>query len=159
MKGIDVIMANTKLIAKNPNATPAPMNFWPDLFQFYICNPIQVFDCIVKNANISPEFEIKKYIQPAVDRINFPSVNMPAKILNADEFRTFANASKETILENLRPEKTYEDFLAVQKIESDTTYKKEMLKLFAYINENLRYHIPLREMREAKELALYTRQL
>lgn len=48
---------------KNPSKPqpPAPKNFWPYSYQFYMCNPIKVLNCIVKNANLTPKIEIDYY--------------------------------------------------------------------------------------------------
>lgn len=35
---------------KEKKTSIAPMNFWPDLIQFYLCNPIQVFECIAEKC-------------------------------------------------------------------------------------------------------------
>ncbi len=70
---------------KNPNKTPAPKNFWPYSYQFYMCNPIKVLNCIVKNANSNPQISIDYYVSPETDRNILPSELMPIAILNKDE--------------------------------------------------------------------------
>jgi len=43
------------------NKTPAPKNFWPDQYQFYVCNPMRTFLCVVENANEEPRLEIRVF--------------------------------------------------------------------------------------------------
>lgn len=72
-------------IRNNPNRTPAPKNFWPYSFQFYMCNPVQTFHCIVRNALSDPEFEDVSYIEPSIDRQTINPLPMPLSILNDNE--------------------------------------------------------------------------
>ncbi|MFM5886975.1 MAG: MamI family restriction endonuclease, partial [Dolichospermum sp.] len=57
-----------------PKETPAPKNFWPYQYQFYLCNPILTFSCYVYNASNEPQIDIKHYIKPQEDRSNIDSV-------------------------------------------------------------------------------------
>ncbi|WP_017292488.1 MamI family restriction endonuclease [Geminocystis herdmanii] len=66
---------------KKPEETPAPKNFWPYSYQFYLCNPILTFSCIVQKASTNPEIIVDHYIKPEVDRSNLDSVMMPIKLL------------------------------------------------------------------------------
>ena len=71
---------------RDRNKTPAPKNFWPYSQQFYMCNPIKTFECIIRNANSeTARIEIGHYIEPNVDRSNLPSEDMPVTLLNARE--------------------------------------------------------------------------
>lgn len=71
---------------KDPNKNPAPKNLFPDSFQFYMCNPIKTFECIITNGlSDSPEINITKYIKPDIDRENLVSEDMPSILLNEDE--------------------------------------------------------------------------
>lgn len=72
-------------IERNPQKTPAPKNFWPYSFQFYMCNPVRVFHCIVTNANVEPQIDIREYVEPHVDRAGIEPVPMPIGIMNATE--------------------------------------------------------------------------
>jgi ribosomal protein L37E len=67
------------------NKTPAPKNFWPDQYQFYMCNPIRTFLCEVKQANSDPKLTIKEYVDPDADRSRLPSILMPIETLTAEE--------------------------------------------------------------------------
>lgn len=79
-------------IAADPESTPAPKNFWPYEYQFYLCNPIKTFECIIENANSAkPGIEITHYIEPDADRSDLPSENLPMKLLKPDEKTILAN--------------------------------------------------------------------
>ncbi len=72
----------------NPNKTPAPKNFWPESFQFYMCNPIKVFECIVKNSDsLDSTINITHYIKPNSDRKDLPSEPLPKILLNKEEIK------------------------------------------------------------------------
>ncbi len=74
--------------------TPAPKNFWPYSYQFYMCNPIKVFSCVVKNANHSPQINIEHYVEPHIDRTNIASESMPVGILNKEELEVISTITK-----------------------------------------------------------------
>jgi hypothetical protein len=69
----------------NPGKTPAPKNFWPYSYQFYMCNPIPVFSCTVTDASSSPKIKIETYVEPTKDRSGLASPLMPAGLLEASE--------------------------------------------------------------------------
>lgn len=70
---------------KFPNKTPAPQNFWPYKYQFYLCNPILTFSCTITNASLVPKIDIERYVEPHLDRSTIPSTLMPLNILNKEE--------------------------------------------------------------------------
>lgn len=71
---------------KNPNKTPAPKNLFPDNFPFYMCNPIKIFECNIKDSlSDNPQPIINHYVQPAQSRKNLPSEIMPVSLLNKYE--------------------------------------------------------------------------
>ena len=73
-------------IKRNPGKAPAPKNFWPYSQQFYMCNPIKTFECVIRNANSAQaKVEITHYVEPNADRSKLPSENMPISILNKVE--------------------------------------------------------------------------
>lgn len=78
----------TPHIEANPQKTPAPKNFWPYLFQFYMCNPVRTFDCFVTDALQDPQLHVRSYVEPHVDRASIEPVRMPISILTPEERRT-----------------------------------------------------------------------
>ena len=74
-------------IELDPQKTPAPKNFWPYSFQFYMCNPVRTFHCIVDNALDDFRIRVLEYVEPAQDRIEIDPVFMPMSTLTAPETR------------------------------------------------------------------------
>lgn len=125
---------------KNVEKTPAPKNFWPYSYQFYICNPIQVFNCIVKDANSKPKIEILHYVEPKQDRSKLSSVIMPTVILSDLEIELILKNSKNTeIARMIKPE--FKPKLS--KIKNLSI--KEKREALVGIDEILRSHLPLRD--------------
>ena len=75
-------------IEQNPRKTPAPKNFWPYSFQFYMCNPVRTLHCMATNANTDPHIEILEYVEPDADRAATNPVRMPYSILKQVELTT-----------------------------------------------------------------------
>lgn len=70
---------------KTQKKAPAPKNFWPYSYQFYFCNPIKTFDCMIYNADTRPKIEIMHFIDPKKDRSQLPSEDMPTALLKKKE--------------------------------------------------------------------------
>src|SRR3989338_10501833 len=86
---------------KSSNKNPAPKNFWPDQYQFYMCNPILTFSCTVINANKKPSIEISHYVEANEDRSTLPSIMMPTAILTDKEIDFIHKKAKESELLNM----------------------------------------------------------
>lgn len=75
-------------IRKDPKATPAPYNFWPDKYAFYMCNPIKVFESIIDNIDgDQPTITITHYVEPCKNRATLPSEPMPPGVLKKQEIQ------------------------------------------------------------------------
>ena len=72
-------------IARNANKTPAPKNFWPYSYQFYMCNPVRTFHCIVSNSLNNPTFSDMEHIEPTANREDLSPVPMPISVLSHNE--------------------------------------------------------------------------
>ncbi len=121
--------------AKRPDKTPAPKNFWPFSYQFYLCNPIPTFVCLVKNASTHPEINITYYVEPATDRTNLESARMPADLLTELEMNMILEkASKADIQRCLKKEINLAELSLEEKKQS-----------FDFIDETLRNYLPLRD--------------
>lgn len=96
----------------NQDKTPAPKNFWPDQYQFYLCNPIQTFSAKIKDAyGENPKLDILKWIEPHVDRDTINSVIMPSLILKKVEFEILLkNAKRTELCKNLVKDVSFDDF-------------------------------------------------
>ena len=75
-------------IDRNPRRTPAPKNFWPYSFQFYMCNPVRTFHCIVRDALGDAQLDILEYVEPLMDRETIEPVPMPLSVLHENERRS-----------------------------------------------------------------------
>ena len=73
-------------IKNNPNKTPAPKNLFPDNYPFYMCNPIKIFECNIKDSlSDNYNIDIGHYIKPDKDRSIIKSEEMPSELLNRQE--------------------------------------------------------------------------
>ncbi len=130
----------------NSAKTPAPKNFWPYSYQFYKCNPIRVFSCIVKNANIKPKIEDVFYVDPKQDRSTLSSELMPASILSKEEVPALVEmlkkVPKDLLLKRLVAGKTIKDLKEV--ITARSFSKTKISQILPYIDEELREYLPLR---------------
>lgn len=89
---------------RDQQKVPAPKNFWPDQYQFYVCNPIRTFLCEVEDADQDPKLKILEYVAPDTDREHVPSVGMPASILDDEEVQAILNrASIDALRRSLPP--------------------------------------------------------
>lgn len=125
----------------DPAKTPAPKNFWPYQYQFYLSNPILVFNATIYNAaSENANLVIHDWIEPKMDRKSVESVIMPPSILKLDEFSTILkNAPREIVEQNLKQGTTYEQF------EETVKKGKNPVKLFKGITEKLREYLTLRD--------------
>ena len=74
-------------IERNPRTTPAPKNFWPYSFQFFMCNPARTFHCIVRDSLGNAHLDVLEYVEPIVDRESVEPVPMPLSVLKKHERR------------------------------------------------------------------------
>lgn len=77
---------------KNSNKVPAPKNFWPYSYQFYLCQPIKIFECQVRNTSSGPDIQVLKYIEPSCDRESIESERLPSELLEDSEIDIVINA-------------------------------------------------------------------
>lgn len=119
----------------NPSSSPAPKNFWPYQYQFYMCNPIKTFECTVYNSTSEPKIEIDHFIDPNLDRSDIPSVVMPAKILNEFEMDIITNfATDDELNEVLIKGKTPEIFRNLSFSEKKNSIVGVSEKLRSYLS-------------------------
>ena len=131
-------------IKRNPRKTPAPKNFWPYSYQFYLCNPVKVFEAIVKNANKEPDIEIKFLVAPDADREGLIPEKMPTSLLSGDELRILVDpANRYTIEAQLKNGKTFDDLVAISKNKS--VNKGKLKEALPYINQQTRELLILRD--------------
>jgi len=78
----NIYLANVK---KNPKKVPAPKNLWPYSFQFYMCNPVKIFECKISNYITEPDISVIKYIKHCSVRTIYDIEKMPLKLLKQEE--------------------------------------------------------------------------
>lgn len=129
-------------IKKNPNKTPAPKNFWPFEYQFYLCNPILVFSSVIRNIDSNPSVKIINFLKPSEDRAKIKSVFMPSSLLTLGEFGDIIkNANKTEISNCLSKGVLYNKVIEYFKKDN----KEMLVKSFSFIDENLRKYLNLRD--------------
>lgn len=128
-----------------PSKTPAPKNFWPYSYQFYLCNPIKIFEVIIKDAYTeNPIIEIITFIKPEVDRNTISSEIMPISVLTKEELNTIVtNATSQELMSVLINQST-EDKIK-RMLESEKTKIKDFIPYFKGINEDLKKYLNLRD--------------
>lgn len=77
-------------IEKNPTKNPAPKNFWPYSYQFYMCNPIKTFSATVLDSDSAPKTTVDYYVEPDADRSELASELMPGSLLMPPELEQVA---------------------------------------------------------------------
>lgn len=133
-----------------------PMNLHPFSFQFYKCNPIKTFECIIYNIDTEPSITINHYIEPQIDRDNsITSIDMPSCLLcstsNHNEWNMLIDNSDfdAEILPHLKQKMTKSQFIALP-----TKQKTEALP---FLNEELKAKIPLRPITALRQRSIYRR--
>lgn len=125
---------------KSPSKTPAPKNFWPYQYQFYICNPILTFSCIVNDANSNPKIEILHFTEPFKDRSKLASLMMPVNILSDMEIDLIFKKAKPVELGRMIKPAFQKKFAAIK-----TMSINEKREILSGIDEVLRSYLPLRD--------------
>lgn len=119
-------------IAKYPKKTPAPKNFWPESYQFYLCNPIKTFSATVTNSLSNPKIFINSHIPENHDRNLYASLDMPIELLNRDELEYLANVVPIQVLRQNNP--------SFNNIDNP----REILSQTSILNEEVRGYLQLR---------------
>ena len=130
-------------IKKNPNKTPAPKNFWPYSYQFYLCNPVKVFDAVVYDANSAPKIYILLLVDPFADRSTIEVENMPTSILQRTELDALLLPENRYIIEPLIKNGSYDD---LKRLKTNTSIgKRKFVKLLPYVDQEARGLFDLRD--------------
>ncbi len=133
-------------ISRNPNKTPAPKNFWPYSYQFYLCNPVKVFSCIVSQANTKPSIEVDLYVEPHQDRSVLIPEPMPTSLLTVEEWNHLIDSTTEYTLNSQIVEgRTYEELI------ENKQNKSVMVSILPFINEETRRFLDLRDTDKVSE--------
>ena len=87
-------------LEKSPKKVPAPKNFWPESYQFYLSNPIKIFECVISSVNENPIIESIYFIPPSVNREELSSEILPKSILSKSELQLVKHIDREYLSEN-----------------------------------------------------------
>lgn len=108
------------------NAKTNPMNLHPALIQFYKCNPIKVFSCIIKDIDTNPVIRIDResYVDPFATRDStLKPVPMPSSLLKRHEWEIlFDRADFDTEIFPLLTKKKSEEFMRIAPYKELPTY-------------------------------------
>lgn len=121
---------------KNPNKTPAPKNFWPDSYQFYLCNPIKTFSATIYNSTTNPSINIDLFITPEADRSLLKSMDLPVSKLNKLEIQNLIDTIPTDILKSNLPINS-----PLHSSDNNEVIMKECI----YLNEESKKYLKLRE--------------
>jgi hypothetical protein len=134
--------------ASNPAKTPAPKNFWPFSYQFYMCNPIKVLSCIVTDANTNPKVDIEHFVKPSTDRATLKSELMPINLLSKDEFGLITQLPKK-ILTSLIVSGNVDDLM--EELLKTKPNVKQIEKMIPFLSEEARSILSLRDTDKISE--------
>ena len=133
---------------KNPAKTPAPKNFWPFSYQFYMCNPIKILSCMVKDANTKPKIDIEYFVEPETDRSKLAAEPMPTELLSKEELSLLLDLPP-TVLKSLVFNNSFIEVMKeLQKTKPDT---KKIQAMMPYLSEEARSILPLRDTDKISE--------
>lgn len=132
----------------NPSKTPAPKNFFPYGYPFYMCNPIKVLSAIVTNANKTPSINLDYYIEPHLDRNTLSSELMPTSLLNNMEIQYLVDNVQVEIIQSLLNNNYTKDNYINAKAQKDIKLIKKMIP---FISEEVRAYLSLREVGQIRQ--------
>lgn len=121
-----------------------PMNLHPFSYQFYKCNPLLTFRCIIENIDTAPKILIDDnvYVAPLQERSStMPSILMPTTLLKDIEWAS--------ILQQADFETQIKPMLSNPNLTKDVllrSNKKELCSYLPHADEALREYLPLRDI-------------
>lgn len=145
------------------NQKTNPMNLHPWSFQFYKCNPIKTFECIIKNIDTNPEICIDEdtYIDPYRERDNsIQPIPMPSDLLKDNEWMELLSKAdyEHEISLFLNPSRLMRMGLSKLTREQFAQLpKSSKVKLLPYLNQTLRDYISLRPIVSVRQKEHYQR--
>ena len=129
-----------------------PMNLHPWSFQFYKCNPIKTFECVIKNIDADATIEIKQFTEPLTERDNKIEVEpMPTHLLKQEEWDILLRKASYKKISALMKDSNMkeQDFVRLSL--------EEKVQALPVLNEELRNLIPLREIVSVTQSTQYHR--
>ncbi len=154
---------NIFLPKQDNNQKTNPMNLHPWSFQFYKCNPIKTFECIIKNIDTKPDIIIDSasYVQPLQERDDtLKPIPMPSALLKSNEWDEML--SKTDFERDIKPLLDYE-FIQEKQFGNLTKGKFAKLSIndkagaLPLLDQRLRDVISLRPIISVRQRAHYQR--
>ena len=154
---------NIFLPKQDENLKTNPMNLHPFSFQFYKCNPIKTFECIIKDVDTNPIICINEesYIKPTDDRNDeIKPIPMPSDLLRETEWNEML--SKADFKQEIVP-LIDERYLLKMKLNNLTKPQlaklptKTKAKILPYLDQTLRDYISLRPINSVRQKKNYQR--
>ena len=129
-----------------------PMNLHPWSFQFYKCNPIMTFQCLIKDIDGTPQTEVAYFVSPESRRSEkYESIPMPSSLLKESEWSTLLSIAN---YENdIRPLLSHH--ISKEDFEQGNIRMKSTL--LPFLDEKLRGYIPLRPIVSTRQKIHYHR--
>ncbi len=123
------------IYSKSKSQKPADKNFWPYSFEFYMCNPIKIFEAHVTSINVKPVVAITHFLNPKEDRSSKASEDMPSGLLVFEEWNALLRCKKI----DLKYSPHLKDLASFRK------GKKTLINNIPFITEDMRSVLSLRE--------------
>ncbi len=154
---------NIFLPKQEDNQKTNPMNLHPWSFQFYKCNPIKTFECIIENIDTNPVILIDSasYVEPLQERDNsLKPIPMPSELLRAKEWNEMMNNAD--FEEDIKP-LLNADFVENKQLGNLTADKfaklpiKDKIRTLPLLDQKLRDLISLRPIISVRQKEHYQR--
>ncbi|MBF0694658.1 MAG: MamI family restriction endonuclease [Flavobacterium sp.] len=148
---------NNYLPKAGSNSKTSPMNFHPYSFQFYMCNPIKVFSCVIDNIdNENSSIVINHYVEPSVNRNSLASEDLPVqKLVKHELVRFIEDAPFDEIIRPLIIDGTTNKADLLIKIRR--LKPEDWSTVIPLIDEKGKKFIPLRDIVISPQTAIYRR--
>ena len=145
------------------NKKTNPMNLHPWSFQFYKCNPIKIFECIIKNIDTSPTIIIEEdtYIKPLQVRgNNLKPLPMPSTLLKKNEWEEMiskVNYKTDILPLICQDYLNHKNITTLTKLQFKNLSIKEKQKALPFLDMKLRDNISLRPIVSTQQKKHYQR--
>ena len=153
-----------KAAEENGEAKTNPMNLHPFQFQFYKCNPIKTFECIIKDIDTNPSILIDEnsYISPNMERSDLlQPVPMPTVLLKDNEWaELIEKADYENEIVPLFDVQYLINNLQLKSLSKNQfiqLQKRIKVKILPYLDQKTRGYVSLRPIVSNRQKTHYQR--
>lgn len=141
---------NIFLPKQEENKKTNPMNLHPWSFQFYKCNPIKTFECVIQDVDSNPVISIdsSSYVEPSRERDELlKPIPMPSNLLKSGEWdELIGKADYDKEIKPLLDSSYFQQskLSNLSKSQFAQLTKKEKSEALPFLDERLRDYISLR---------------